>query len=437
LAQTLGDITVLRNGRGSVDKLTPLRRNRDFNLLWSGDAVSSMGTQVSTIAYPLLILATTGSAAKAGLVSGALMLGNVLALPPAGVVADRYPRKKIMVISSLAQTVVVATVVVAVLTHHVLIPHLMAVGLIQGVAQAFYYGANRASVRRLVPIAQLPQAQSAIQAREQGASLLGPPAGGALFSLARFLPFGFDSLSFAAIAIAAAAVRTPLDPAPSGEQAREPLRTSITRGVRFVLGLPFMRAVTAWGTVINFIATGMLLMVIVLARSRGATPLEIGALLAINATCGLLGALGAPRMLRSIGGRRLALITSWMLPCGAVAIAYAPSIWLIGVIGAVSTFTVTPVSIALQSRATQITPDHLQAQASNTIRLFAYGLAWVAPPVFGALADGIGIRPAILIAGGGYALAAAWLQSNRSLRDLDEPVTEEPAVREQPAESSS
>ena len=46
---------------------TPLRRNRDFNLLWSGQVLSDLGTRVAEIAMPLLVLALTGSPAKAGI----------------------------------------------------------------------------------------------------------------------------------------------------------------------------------------------------------------------------------------------------------------------------------------------------------------------------------------------------------------------------------
>jgi uncharacterized membrane protein len=56
----------------------PLRRNRDFQLLWSGQAVSLLGSQTSKIAYPLLILAMTGSPAKAGIAGLAAMLGYLL-----------------------------------------------------------------------------------------------------------------------------------------------------------------------------------------------------------------------------------------------------------------------------------------------------------------------------------------------------------------------
>src|SRR5580700_11770055 len=75
----------------------PLRRNRDFQLLWGGQAVSLLGSQTSRIAYPLLVLAMTGSPAKAGIAGFAAMLGYLLFPLPAGALADRYDRKRMMI----------------------------------------------------------------------------------------------------------------------------------------------------------------------------------------------------------------------------------------------------------------------------------------------------------------------------------------------------
>jgi MFS family permease len=402
----------------------PLRRNRDFSLLWSGQAVSLLGTQMSVVAYPLLVLSATGSAAQAGIVGGATLIGSLVMLLPAGVVADHYPRKRILVITAVTQMIVVATVVPAALTHHVYLAHLASVGLIQGCASAFYLGASRGSIRRIVPAEQLPAAMSRTLARDQAAALAGPPAGGALFGLAQFLPFAADSASFGAIAAAAALIRARLDPDPAGDGAkREPVRHAVTRGVRFVFGQPYLRTVAIWATTINAVAAGMLLMVIVLARSKGATPVVIGGMMSVNAACGLAGALAAPRLNKLIGGRRMALTTSWLLPACAVGIAYAPSVWLIALLGALTTFTIMPVNVAFQARAARITPDHLQAQAGNAQQLFAISLSWMAPPVFGLLTDSIGARSAMLIAAGMYFCTAVWLQRSTELHGLDEQLT--------------
>ena len=71
----------------------PLRRNRDFVLLQAGQFLSSAGTQATAIAYPLLVLALTHSAVKAGLVSFARTAPIALLAIPAGLAADRWNRR--------------------------------------------------------------------------------------------------------------------------------------------------------------------------------------------------------------------------------------------------------------------------------------------------------------------------------------------------------
>jgi MFS family permease len=408
-----------RQAGGASAGLVPLRRNRDFNLLWTGQAVSGLGSAMSGICYPLLILAITGSAAKAGIVGGVSLVTNLLLLLPAGVVADRYPRKRIMVITALAQLTVVGTVVPAAFAHHVYIAQLVAVGAVQGAASAFYIGASRGAMRRVVPTPQLSQAYARAQARDQAVSLVGAPAGGALFSLAQFLPFACDSFSFGCIAVATALIRTSLDPSPVATGPREPLRRSITTGLQFIFREPFLRTIALWGAGVNSVVAGMSLMVIVLARQHGATPTVIGLLLSVNAAAGVIGSLFAPRLVAIVGGRNLALAASWLLPAGAVGIAFAPSLWLIAVRGAVTMLMIAPVNVIFAAYAAQVTPDHLQAQAGNAMQLCVNSFGWLALPVFGVLADSLGIRSAILVGAGLFALIAVGIQFAPHLDQLD------------------
>lgn len=234
-------------------ELTPLRRNRDFNLLWTGQAVSGLGSAMSGIAYPLLILALTGSAAKAGFVGGTGLLVNLLLLLPAGLVADRFPRRRIMIVTSVVQLLAVGSVVPVVLGHHVYIAQLATIAGVQGGASAFYLGASRGAVRRVVPAPQLPPAYARIQARDQSISLIGPPLGGTLFGLAQFLPFACDSLSFGVVALAAMLIRTPLDPprrppavAGGGSAVRPSLWVNLSAGLRFTFNQPVLRTMAIW-----------------------------------------------------------------------------------------------------------------------------------------------------------------------------------------------
>src|ERR671936_321576 len=76
----------------------PLWRNRDYMLLWSGQLVSTVGTGVSQLAFPLLMLAITRSPAQAGLLGAVEALPYVIFSLPAGALVDRWNRKRVMLI---------------------------------------------------------------------------------------------------------------------------------------------------------------------------------------------------------------------------------------------------------------------------------------------------------------------------------------------------
>ncbi len=84
---------------------TSLWHNRDFLLLWSGQIVSAIGSQVSLIAFPWLILALTGSPAQAGLIAAIRTLPYLLFGLPAGALIDRWNRKRVMILCDTGRTV--------------------------------------------------------------------------------------------------------------------------------------------------------------------------------------------------------------------------------------------------------------------------------------------------------------------------------------------
>src|SRR5260370_39309668 len=99
----------------------PLRRNGDYLLLWSGQVVSSLGSQVSQLALPLLLLALTHSPAQAG-VAGALRATPYLIFSlPAGALIDRWDRKRVMIVCDTGRALSLVSLAIALwlgpLTH--------------------------------------------------------------------------------------------------------------------------------------------------------------------------------------------------------------------------------------------------------------------------------------------------------------------------------
>ena len=133
----------------------PLHRNREFILLWSGEALSALGSQISLVAFPLLVLAVTGSPAKAGVVGFARNLPIALLALPAGVLADRLNRKYLMVACDGLRASALALIPIAIATGDVPFTLIVFVALIDGTGFVFTYVTERAAMRQLVPPDQL------------------------------------------------------------------------------------------------------------------------------------------------------------------------------------------------------------------------------------------------------------------------------------------
>jgi MFS family permease len=93
---------------------TPLWRNRDFTLLWTSQVASTIGTRVTAVAYPLLVLALTGSPTLAGVVAFAQTLPFLLVYLPGGAWVDRWPRRRLMVLCELGRAAALGSIAVVV-----------------------------------------------------------------------------------------------------------------------------------------------------------------------------------------------------------------------------------------------------------------------------------------------------------------------------------
>src|SRR3984957_8852011 len=110
----------------------PLHRDREFVLLWSGQTLSELGSQVSLVAYPLLVLALTGSPAKAGVVGFAKTLPIAALALPAGALADHVNRKHLMIACDGIRALALATITIALATGALPYAVIVAVAFIDG-----------------------------------------------------------------------------------------------------------------------------------------------------------------------------------------------------------------------------------------------------------------------------------------------------------------
>jgi hypothetical protein len=400
-----------------------LWRNREFVLLESGRLLSTAGTSSTGIAYPLLVLALTSSPAKAGLVGFARLAPYALLALPAGVAADRWNRKSLMIGADVVRALMLAGLAVAVQLDHAGWPLIAAIAFAEGAGAVVFGVAQAGALRAIVPRRQLPAAVGAQRARSAAVDLAGPPLGGALFAVGRALPFAADSASYAFSLASLAAIRTPFQERRELESTR--LRSQVAEGFRFLWRQPFIRATTFLYALLNVTIPALLLVVIVVGRREGLSSSEIGGLVAAFGAALLAGALLSPLLRRWLSVRAIILLELWTALGSGLFLVW-PTVWVL-VAGMLPQAIVIPAtdSVVVGYRVA-VTPDRLlgrvESVRSNLARLIdplgplAAGLLLSATSARVTVAFFVGWSGALLA----WGLASPAIRAAPSLNELDE-----------------
>jgi MFS family permease len=393
-----------------------LRSNRDYVLLWIGQTLSLIGSSSAWVAYPLLVLSLTGSAAKAGIVSFANWLPYLIFQLPAGALVDRWDRKATMIVCDALRAAALASVAIALPLGQLTLAQIVVVSFVERTLTIFFSPAEAAALSRIVPPERLPEAVARNDAREHTASLLGPPLGGALFGVARYLPFAVDAVSYFVSLVSVAALRTPFAAEPAAERLR--LRVEVVEGIRFIWRIPFLRAsaLQAMGT--NVAWTAMTLSMIVVARRSGASGGEIGVMLALLGVGGLVGTAVSGVILRRVPAPVLVVGSVWYWGGLAALLVTTTNPFLLGSIAGALWLIGPAWNGAVGGLRLRLTPNRLQGRVHAVENLLSFAARPFGLLATGYLLDGIGGRATLALIAG-WTLAIAFVSTlSPSLRRL-------------------
>lgn len=369
---------------------TPLRANRDFRLLWIGQSLSSLGGQMSGVAFPLLVLAVTGSPAQAGLVGLVSNAPFVMLQLPAGAYVDRWNRRAVMVSADLGRALALGSIAVAIAVSRLTFTHVLIVATVEGSLFVLFRLAEGAALRQIVPDeTQLADAIALNQARTYGTSLAGQPLGGFLYGIKAVLPFAADAVSYLASLAMIVAIRTPL-PAPPRTGERH-LAREIREGLNAAWSNRFLRSTALLSAGSDFVINGMFLVLIVIATEHGSSAAEVGVMLALGGAGGMLGALAAPLLSRRIRSLRVVVAGSvWVgVPFIALAATTSNPIMLGLLLGLV--LSVWPLYNAMVvSRWMSQIPDALMGRVQAAVALIGWAPVPLSPLLGGLLIEWVG-----------------------------------------------
>ena len=349
--------------RGLIVDVEPLRRDRDFRLLWIGQVVSGLGRQVTTIVLPYQLYVLTGTP----LAIGALALVQVVPIMAfslgGGVVADAVDRRRLLLLTQAGLAAASVALAGLALLPATPVLAIYAVAFLAAGLGAIDQPARSSAVPRLVPRERLPAAIALGQLNFQAAGVVGPAIGGlVLATLGIAACYVFDAITFAA-AIGALVLIAPIPPA---HGAVRPSLSAIAEGLRFARR---RRAILATFAVdLNAMIFGMptaLFPILALDIFR-VGPAGLGLLAAAPAAGAVIGALltGWVGRVRRTGRAVLWASAGWGLAIVAFGLCtfnFPLALVFLAVAGAADVITAVLRSAIVQL----ITPDELRGRVTS------------------------------------------------------------------------
>lgn len=378
-------------------RMTSLWRNRDYMLLWSGQVVSTLGSSISMIVIPLLILALTESPAAAGFAGLLLTAPYVVFSLPAGALVDRWDRKRVMILCDVGRALAFFSIPVALAFDLLTVWQLYVVSLIEGTLFVFFNIAEVAALPKVVEKKQLGDATAMNMSAFAAASLIGPAVGGFLYqSIGPGVPFLLHASGLAVSVFTLWLIRTRFQDEQVAGATRH-MGKEIREGLAWMWNEPLVRFTSFLSGALNFAFAGSYLIVIVLAKGLGASETAIGTIFSVGAIGGIIGAAIGGRINRKFAIGRIVLVTTWLNVLVFPLIAVAPHILLLGIIASVLFFATPVYSVAVLSYRLALIPDALQGRVNSAVRLVAFGFQPLGSMLAGLLLENVGPVPAVAV----------------------------------------
>ncbi len=421
-----------------------LFRKPNFLRLWTAATVSLFGTQVSQIAIPFIAaVLLDASPGQVGLLTTVEFLPFLLFTLPAGVLVDRFPKRRILVGGDLGRAAMLLSIPIAYAVGGLTIWQLYVVGFVNGLMTVFFDVANQSYLPTILERDELVEGNSKLQISQSSAQILGQPFGGGIVGvLSAPVAVLVDAASFIASAGLILTIRerlrgrgadpaaaglssatTPLSSAttaPDGTAADESrgaagsasvatssgapaggMRSQIADGLRYILRheyLGHIAATTATGNLFGNI--GFAIFPVFAYKTLELSPQAVGTIGGLGGAGVLIGALVASRVQARIGvGRTIVLSAAVFGPINLLMPLATPALafWFLSVsffLGGVSNVVYNVSQVSLRQA---ITPEHFLGRMNATMRFLVWGTIPIGSLIGAGLSEVIGVRETIWV----------------------------------------
>ncbi|GAA3921885.1 MFS transporter [Microbacterium invictum] len=395
--------------------LGSLWRDRNFLTMWSGQALSQFGAQITELALPVLaVLLLHATEFEIGVLNAAGTAAFLVVGLPAGAWIDRMRKRHVMIVADLVRALALASLPLLWVLGALQIWHMVAVALVMGIATVFFDVSYQSVIPSLVRPGQIAEANGKFETTAQLAGIAGPAAGGWLIGVITApLAILVTAGTYVASMLALAFTRDHERVAPAAEH--DPLARSIGEGLRWVFGNRYLRRIVGTTAVSNFFSTvTFTLMPIFLLRTLGITPEGLGLVFAVSSLGGVAGAMATPHIVRRLGegpaipiGAIAFSSIALLLPLAATFPDVAFPIVLVQ--GFVAMFSVLLYNITQVTFRQRITPPRLLGRMNASIRFCVWGVMPLAALTAGGLGTWLGTTATMWIGAVGSVASALFV----------------------------
>ncbi len=398
----------------------PLRRNRDFLLLISGQIVSSAGDQVQNFALLLVLMVMAGNTGQVGIVLGLNTASFLFFGVFAGAIADRWDRRRTMIWCEIGRAAATGGIAAAMWLGQLHVACLYAFAVVTGVLSTLFEAASSAALPNVVGPGRLAQAMGTSQGAMNMVRVSGASLGAVVYAFSRVMPFVMNAVSFLVSALTLRLMRVSFQestgrPASAQRSARGMIG-DIRVGLGWLWGQPVIRFLTLTQTADNLRYGSGYLVIIALAEGVRATPAEIGLVFTGAAIGALAGSLLAARAAARFKLGHVAVVMLWAEALIFPLYVLAPNALVLGVVAAAESVIAPVYWVAIGTYRLEVTPDHLRGRTSAAVQALTTGALSLGTMLGGTLIAFLGARGATLALGGWLALLAISTTLNRQAR---------------------
>jgi MFS family permease len=411
-----GGRAIEANAVASETQLAPLYRNASFLLLWAGQFVSQMGDRLAALAFPWLVYRSTGSALGTGAVFALYSLPYVLFGAFAGVLVDRFDKRRLMIAVDVLRAVLVLAVPLVATRS---LPAVFVLSFAIATAGVFFEPAKLAMVPEIVTPGRLLRANSLLATSENLTEILGWAFAGALLaSVSTSVAFRLDAVTFAISAAALLLMRYRAPVCAAAELTAHAFWDELREGLHFLARDRGLRANT---TMIVVCVAGLgaaypltfLFAVNVLDGGAGA----FGALEAIVGAGFLLGSLALVALASRVRKGRVMIAGLAVMGASLALVATTGSVLVAALPFAIFGTANAIVLIAVDTYLQQVVPHGMRGRVLGTRFTLTQGTYAVSVLVAGALAGVVDVRVLFVAAGAIVALSSLVGLLTREVRE--------------------